>query len=56
MRTWVQPWETFEVVNNNDGTIAFKTAFNRFVRGEGTGGIANQQTYVGPWERWVLEP
>ena len=56
-RRYLGSWETYDLVNNSDGTISLRShANNRYVTAEAGGRrplIANR-TATGPWEKFRL--
>ena len=61
--TFVGPYETFQLINNSDGTVSFAcTAFkNVYLRADGRGvccppgvGVVNAQFGLGPQEKFFL--
>ena len=56
-RRYLGNWETYDLVNNSDGTVSLRSQANsRYVTAEAGGGrplIANR-TAIGPWEKFRL--
>lgn len=53
--TWVDRWETFDLVTHEDGTVSFVGAKKGAVSFE-SGSLVANRTYIGPWERLTLIP
>jgi hypothetical protein len=50
------PWETFQIIHNNDGTISFKAHANgKYVcaEGGGPGKLGVDRTRIGEWEKFI---
>jgi hypothetical protein len=55
-RPEVDEWETWTLIDNNDGTVSFQTANGHFLvteEGRGRECWANR-TSIEPWEKFVL--
>ena len=57
-QTYSGPWEQLTPVLQDDGTWAFSTVHDRFLRAGGSNQswTLDQQTYVGPWEKFTVVP
>lgn len=55
-RSAIGPWERFEMLDLEDGTVAFKSIHGAYMVAIGGGGgeIAADRTSIGPWERFEV--
>jgi hypothetical protein len=55
-RPQVGDWETWTVVDNNDGTVSFKSFNGNYLSAEQGGGVAlyANRTTIGNWEKFYL--
>ena len=57
-RPQVGDWETWTFVDNNDGTVSFKSSNGNYLSAQGGGGdgmaVYVNRTTVGDWERFYL--
>lgn len=48
-------WETFEVIDNRDGTVSLRTDHNTFLVAEADGTADSDRTAIGAWEKFTVE-
>ena len=56
-RPWVQSWERWKLIDNNDGTVSFRTDNGHFLVAEEGGGreCRANRTAIGTWEKFYIE-
>ena len=58
-RQEIGPWETVQLIHNDNGTVSFRMAGGHFFVAEGGGGdgsVCNwNRTAIGPWEQFIME-
>ena len=47
------PWEKFEYIKHDDGTVSFKSHHNRYLVAESNGACNCNRDKIGPWEKWT---
>lgn len=55
-RPWVKEWETWTLIDNNDGTVSFQTIGGHFLCAENGGDSVCQanRLSIGNWEKFFL--